>query len=514
VGYATLPGLTQDYHASDVETFLETGWRFNQGHVPHTDFSSPLGFLHPLLVALSLRLTGDGRAVLFVPLFLVPILAAALWPVVSRDPSRVRGGVVAFFVLGLLLTPTSLGKTSSFAASFAMQYNRMGWALLACLQLRLFVLPRERPSATFGDVAWNAALVALLLACKVNYVMAAVGSCALAWVVGASSLRRTLATLGAAVAAWALLLLVSGGSPLAAIADQAGVARQGGLRMLLQRAEHLVRTEAGVVGALLLYAGVLGAVALRAGVARRDLLRAAAAAAGIVGLGIVLNVANMQSRDVPAYAVAALVFDRRLELAQPIGAPARLLALGGLVFVGMFAVRDVHTLATVTLREHGMRFAPPPGRETAIPALRGLRYVADEPSEEVVDQVLADGDVATSQSSAERLEDLYRLARRNFVPGDRPALLDSGNPLPFCLQADSPRGLPAFWDVGRTVPAAATSRVVRAYESATLLVVPRYRSRNATFVWLLDAMQDALESDWRLVDESPLYRAYRRRSPT
>ena len=163
---------------------LAGAWNLVWGQVAHVDFHEPVGILNFWLTAIGFQLVGYtpfafvvGSALMAALLFAAAVLAA--WRRLALLPAAV---FVVLIVL-LALVPTSLGDFPR-AYSFAMSYNRYGWAGLTILFLVLFMPPRPSRFGGLVDLAVASVLVAAMFYLKITYFLAALGTigvAALVW---------------------------------------------------------------------------------------------------------------------------------------------------------------------------------------------------------------------------------------------------------------------------------------------------------------------------------------------
>jgi len=152
-----LPGVTvTSMYFNDILIFLDGAYRVVHGQVPNQDFHTALGPLNYYLPGFGYWLTGQlgmampvGMAVLM--LVTVPIMIHVL----TTRMRPVIGVPLAIFLMLLLATPMNTGEIPA-KISFAMFYNRVGWALLGIL-LVMHLQP-ERP------VRWQLCLDAIAAA--------------------------------------------------------------------------------------------------------------------------------------------------------------------------------------------------------------------------------------------------------------------------------------------------------------------------------------------------------------
>ena len=165
-----VPGRTiTTAYVNDVLIFLDGANRIAFGQVPNRDFHTALGPLVYYLPALGLWLTGRmggalpvGMAVLILvlaPVF-VHVLGSRLRPMLALP--------FGAFLLLILALPANLGDPLS-SVSFAMYYNRIGWAALALLAV-LYLRPQapDQPH-WWQDASCAAVLVLVALYTKITY---------------------------------------------------------------------------------------------------------------------------------------------------------------------------------------------------------------------------------------------------------------------------------------------------------------------------------------------------------
>ncbi len=154
---------------NDLVIFLDGAHRVVWGQVPNVDFHAALGPLTYLIPAAGLALSGQlGGAM---PVGMALTILAVLPIMVHVIGSRLRpllGLPFAAFLILLLAVPINLGADLS-QMSFAMFYNRIGWAHLALL-LVMFLPPlREGRRQTWLDAGCAAALVVMQCYTKSTY---------------------------------------------------------------------------------------------------------------------------------------------------------------------------------------------------------------------------------------------------------------------------------------------------------------------------------------------------------
>jgi hypothetical protein len=303
------PGQTViSVYANDLFIFLDGAWRVASGQVPNRDFHTALGPLVYLLPAAGYRLTGSlGLAM---PVAMALVLAIMVPPMAWILASRVRPLLAipfAAFLLLVVAVPMNLGEAVS-ALSFAMFYNRVGWAGLALLVVMALPPGRAGPGRVAADALSAAVLAGLMLATKITYGAVALGFLAL-FLLDAGHRRWALAAL-AVVAGAGLAAEAAWGIAAAHVADLSlAGAVSGGLRGgVLVVADAALRNLADLV-----LFGLLAGLALRRAPSWHDALLYAAC----VVSGLLVMVQNSQGWGVLTLHGGALVAAERIMRADP-----------------------------------------------------------------------------------------------------------------------------------------------------------------------------------------------------
>jgi hypothetical protein len=249
------PGRTYTaIFANDVMVFFDGAWRVIDGQIPNRDFHTPLGPLAYYLPAWGLWAGGTlgrmmplatlGFAVLFAPLL---VYAAG-----SRLPTPAALLFVAYAAL-LVVAPVNPGD-AWVSVSFAMFYNRFGWAALSTLFL-LALPPRSGRLTGVLDPLCATALLVGLFYLKISF-----AAVALLFVLSLLALQHGRRTALLTVAASAVAVLAIGaawGGTSAYFADiaSAGAASgavRGGLYKLFMAGVDNLRQEAAYAALLVL----------------------------------------------------------------------------------------------------------------------------------------------------------------------------------------------------------------------------------------------------------------------
>lgn len=175
VAAISLP-LPQIGFAQDVGVMLDAGWRYFQGMRTHADYHSPLGPLFAIIFGLPMKLGGPTYASYkLLPPAVTAIFTA--WTLLVCAHS-LRPVSRAFLAAGIASAAGGLFHPGFpvEALSFAVFYNRVGFALLCIIGL-CCLLPRSSPGASPWTAPVRDASIAvasvMLFFLKVNFFFAA-----------------------------------------------------------------------------------------------------------------------------------------------------------------------------------------------------------------------------------------------------------------------------------------------------------------------------------------------------
>src|SRR3712207_6575958 len=136
-----LPGQTvTTAYLNDLFIFLDGAHRVASGQVPNRDFHTALGPLNFYVPALGYWISGSMGGALPTGMAAATIILAL--PMIHILGSRLQPAVAipyGLFLLLIVAVPINLGEGIA-SLSFAMFYNRIGWAALSTL-LVLYVQP-------------------------------------------------------------------------------------------------------------------------------------------------------------------------------------------------------------------------------------------------------------------------------------------------------------------------------------------------------------------------------------
>ncbi|MGF9762686.1 hypothetical protein AAII07_46745 [Microvirga sp. 0TCS3.31] len=165
-----LPGQTvTTAYLNDLFIFLDGAHRIVSGQVPNRDFHSALGPLSFYVPALGYWISGSMGGAM--PTAMAVMTVALALPMILIFGSRLRPVVAipyGLFLLLIVAVPTNLGESIA-SLSFAMFYNRIGWATLSTL-LVMYLEPRQtRDRQDLRDAFCAAALTLMMVYTKATY---------------------------------------------------------------------------------------------------------------------------------------------------------------------------------------------------------------------------------------------------------------------------------------------------------------------------------------------------------
>jgi hypothetical protein len=339
------------------------------------------------------------------------------------------------FLLLVVAAPVNLGE-SVHSLSFAMFYNRIGWACLGAL-LVMHMRPREDGPAQEGaDAACAALLTVLMLFLKVTYGAVAVAFLILLLLDPRQRRRAALALSLTLLASLAILLLWRGGP--AHLADLLLAGRVSGARSLADLGAGFLRH----LPDYLLFA-VLAGLALRA---RGRRVRDALFFAFCAGPGLLVMNQNSQPWGIltlhaGAVVAAALILrGRREEPRAPVlagslagGAPLLVLAILLPTILQGFTALSLHA-ALASARS---------GEETGLPNLKGVAFA----------ELWTPLDAEFSRRYLASLKDGAEVLASLEPPARRVTALDFASPFSAGMGLEPPRGDSSWLHWNRNVDA-------------------------------------------------------------
>jgi hypothetical protein len=520
----------QSAFPNDTGSLLDAGWRVYNGQRPHIDFYSQLGPVPLLMVALGMIMAGPCGSSLYLGYALLfPLVAMWAWalarPRLPALPALVFSALVAFLVIG----QRALGAPWN-TLSCAMNYNRLGWAVLLLVLLQLMLAPRApTPRRSFWEGAATGLALAVLIFLKVNYLAAAAGAVILAVILGATGRRTWLGVAtGFVPAALAMLAYLRFDIPailddarnLAAVQDPADRLTE----LTLKAWKNALWLAEMAAVTLLLYLSFRGAIA--------DRQRWLSAVTGFVAaalLGLVVCGGNMQLTDIPVFGGALLIlcerFRRIMAARVPDGqlAPAdqfRYFVACGLAvaMVMMIALQDAASVA----RSVAFKFRKPGPDELRIGAAPLHDIVYSMPGSTVeglpmTPTAVLDVDryeLLNAYQYAVCVQDGLTLVRPHVGPDSRILTMDWTNPFSFALGVPGVHGDRYCWHYGRMVNEQHCPPADRLFREVTLVMIPRRALDPFSLKMMRTVYGPVLDRDFAKIDESVLWELYARRPAT
>jgi hypothetical protein len=164
------PGQTiTTKYVNDLFIFLDGVYRIDSGQVPNQDFHTALGPLVYYIPALGYWLSGTFGGAM--PVGMALIVAVLALPVAHIISSRLRPAIalpLGIYLILVAAVPINLGEGIG-ALSFAMFYNRIGWAALGMMLVMHLRPIRVSRRQHVLDAICAALLVLLMLYVKISY---------------------------------------------------------------------------------------------------------------------------------------------------------------------------------------------------------------------------------------------------------------------------------------------------------------------------------------------------------
>lgn len=314
---AKTPVRTNTFH-HDVLGLIAAGWRVFRGQMPVRDFLTPEGALEDFRMGLAIWL-GHGQVAASgrVDAILAILVAAGAWLVLRSRMNRLTC-VLACITLSLLVacqTPLGSGVEGVKEFTIAMEYNRLGYALLGLMILELLQPAAEGSASERNGSIFSGALLGILLFSKVTFFLVGAAYVVFLFVPGTMNRRRLLWLAGAAAVSLSILWI--------AIRPGTGLflANQGLTGSFVMTTRF---NPVRMAGKLLLFQPDLWALALAgyfsAVVARSPAWKGALIGIGTFAGGFFLQVTNAQEYGFPLTTLVLLVFMSQCLHAVPNGA--------------------------------------------------------------------------------------------------------------------------------------------------------------------------------------------------
>lgn len=483
------PGRTvTSKYLNDLLIFLDGAHRIALGQVPNVDFHTSLGPLAFYIPAAGYALSGSLGAAMPVGMALVVLLMTVLAAVII--PSRMRwslGLPTALYLLLVVAVPANPGEAIS-EITFAMFYNRIGWAALGLL----FVLYLPRQARMSGndavDATCTAALVLLMLYTKVTYGLVGLGFLLLMltdrrqvrWVGLAFAI-----TLGAVLAIEAVW---QGGAEH--IADLRLASAVSGSVPTIQRLVDVIASNLADIAVYGLFAVLLLWLARSI----RDFLFLGFC----LGSGILIIEQNFQIVGILTLSAGAAVASEQL-LRQPLAFERLRLAAGlPLLMAILILPASVANLANLGL--HAGLAMSGRGEQVPLPQFEGIRLV----------RTFGPGSYERFSRYNETIAD-GRMALGGLDPrAERVAVMDFVNPFSAGLSLQPPKGDYPWYHWGRTLDAVHFPPADETLADADIVMQPKLPIERYTGEGMPRIYEGYLRENFRQVADTRYWTVYRR----
>jgi len=483
-----LPGATvTTKYVNDLFIFLDGAYRITAGQVPNVDFHTSLGPLAFYLPAFGLGTTGRMGSAMPVGMALVVLaLSVIAAEVIASRMRTVIALPLALFLLLGVAAPANTGEGVG-ELSFAMFYNRIGWASLGLL-LVMFLPRRDGKRRDLVDAVCATSLVLLMLYLKITY-----GLAELAFLVFMLSDRRQWrwAAISLGLTALCVLIIASmwGGSlnhlqDLRLASDVSG-----GVPTLRTLTDVVLRNLPDVA----VYAIFAVLLLLRRRV--RDVAFVGFCAGG----GVLIIEQNFQTLGIVTLGVGAAVVAERLSSSR-LSARQSMIARGLPLLLAVLLLPPAATNAT-NLSMHAFYGLSGKGDQVPLPAFEDIRLVPMWSQNQY--------DVFRRYNTS--LGDGARALTSLGAP-ERVAVLDFVNPFSAGMTLPPPAGDSAWYHWGRTLNREHHPRAEDYFADVELILDPKAPIEAWTANGMRDIYASYIRDNFELATETEFWRIYRRGS--
>ncbi|RFB85537.1 hypothetical protein B5K11_29795 [Rhizobium leguminosarum bv. trifolii] len=484
-----LPGATvTTKYVNDLFVFLDGAYRIAAGQVPNVDFHTSLGPLTFYIPAVGYALSGSMGAAMPVGMALLILLFSLVAAAIVGSRMHWAIGLpLATCLLLVLAAPANPGERIG-ELSFAMFYNRIGWASLGLL---LVMYLRRLPGASNGkgaDATCASFLVLLMLYTKITY-----GAVGLAFLMFMLFDRRQISWVAMAfgiVAASILAMETLWGGGVKYLFDISLAGKNSGGLPTMTAIGHVTRNNFADLLAYLALAGIL----LSLTPTYRHLL--------FVGFcittGILLISQNFQFFGIVTLGASAAVVLECLFRAELPSRYGRARIAVPLLIAFLLTPAAVGNAASLAI--HAYYAAGGRGEAIPLPAFSGVRLVKMWSAGQYdyfqdYNRTLADASAALSQLDA---------------GSQRVAVLDFVNPFSAGLRLTPPAGDSVWYHWGRTLGPDYHPAAEEMFADVDVILDPKWPIE----IWTGNGMRDVyahyIARHYGLVRETADWRIYRK----
>ncbi|MBX5103194.1 hypothetical protein HJB52_15090 [Rhizobium lentis] len=490
-GLLALPGRTvTTKYVNDLFVFLDGAHRIVLGQVPNVDFHSSLGPLTFYIPAagygLSSSMGGAMPAGMAIVVFLLAAIAAEI---VGSRMHKAFGLPLAIFLLLIVAAPANPGERIG-ELTFAMFYNRIGWASLSFLLV--MYLPRlpAAGNSRAVDAACASFLVLLMLYTKITY--AVVG---LAFLLFMLFDRRqigwvSLALGMIAVSSIAIEIIWRGGFNY--LADLGLSAKNSGGLLALTALGHLLRNN---LADLLVYLAV-ALIVLSLSPGYRHLLFVAFCGT----TGILLIGQNFQAVGILTLGAGAAIITESLFRAKLLSRYGT--ARFALPLLLAFLLLPAALGNAASLAIHAYYTAGGRGKPIPLPAFSEIRLV----------EIWSAGQYEYFEGYNRTLADASAALSQLMSADERVAVLDFVNPFSAGLGLTPPVGDSVWYHWGRTLGPDDHPAAEEMFADVDLILDPKWPIEIWTGNGLRDLYAHYIARHYALVRETADWRIYRRKA--
>jgi hypothetical protein len=487
-----LPGQTvTTAYVNDLFIFLDGAHRVSSGQVPNRDFHTALGPFTYYLPALGYWMSGSMGGAM--PTGMALITVALALPMAHILSSRLRPVIAlpfGIFLLLILAVPMNLGEGIT-SLSFAMFYNRIGWAALSALLVMYLPPEHGRTHQRLLDILCALVLTAMMLYTKITY-----GLVALAFL-GFMLFDRQQRSW----AAWAIGLTVLAGfliemiwqSSMAHVADLILTGKVSGTRGPMDMLFGFLRHLADYV-----MLAIFAALVLWRTRSFRDLLFFGLCA----GPGLMIQNQNSQPWGIiTIHAGAAVAAELLLRSGQqgsrPLAQPLPLASGAPLLLLALVLPTTLHCFMALSL--HATLAATRSGQAFELPQFDRIRLAL----------LWTRGDHDFSTAYLANVRDGARLLAELPIPPKHVSVLDFANPFSAGLNLPPAWGDNAWLHWGRNINATHFLPPEQLLGGVGVLMIPKWGINN---IPLRDLYGNHIDAAFEIIRENESWIALRRRN--
>lgn len=502
----------------DVFILLDGAWRILNGLVPNRDFYNPIGPLTYWFVALGMRISGESLSgIIYGNLLLLAMLAPWASLIFVRKLPGILAIIMIIFLAVLIVSARPLGYDPSIT-TYAMIYNRHGWAISLMLVTQLLFENRKQLTSPKVDAVSGGLLLGLVFLTKVSFFLVDLLIVVVACGMQADLRRSWLLIVGGFIAVCSAAAIVGGFDFLAYIRDLGFVAS---VQSRAHRIGWLMSTLRDNVFAVLLLA-LIWVVLVAAPCLRRILSMAYAIRVSIVfGVvvvsGIAITAGNAsERRDIPFFLIAGLLLlvgtrlqTRKATISRasadylPYCASAVLIIV---ILFGEIVWKDVRALEQSYARAAERTSAGETGQYFDSQRLHDF-YIPKH----------SNWNTAYSRAGEvpARINDGLALVKGHVMPHNALVVLALADPFSFALNIRPAAGPPLWWDLGFSFARNRAPPASSVFKNADWVVYPVLKNGDGccmdTVFALLELYDKFLEENYVLAGQSLYWRILRRK---